>query len=499
MADATTDVYDITIIGDICQQGSGSPAAIKPAGHGAGAVCLGDVDGNGTTDLLYGDIFSHSLFSLLNIGSPAEPRLECSADVYPPDSTLSTAGFNQGTLTDIDGDGDPDLFVSVLNSRTFHSFWFYENEGTVSLPDFRLRTTDYIPTVDAGQNSHPALADLDGDNDLDLVIGNNAGSLWLFRNAGSELSPVFTLEDTVYGAISGNFSYAPAFGDIDADGDPDLALGRFDGSVIIYRNDGPAGYVPVDTIVSGQYASPAIGDVDGDNDPDLIIGTGAGTLSLFINQGDSANFAFVQEPDSSLTADFGSNARPFLKRNRSTGTVDLFVTPAADPTGEAPQSNIYYFKNTGGGSSPRFQLVDGHYGPDVPYEPALAFADLDGDGDDDLLIGTSKGGLVYFRNDEPTVVGTGPPGAPAEFGLVQNYPNPFNGSTVISYRLPSPSDVRLDIYDVRGGLAGRLADGREPAGEHEAIWNPLRQPTGAYYARLSVNGRAQFIKMMFIK
>jgi subtilisin family serine protease len=37
-----------------------------------------------------------------------------------------------------------------------------------------------------------------------------------------------------------------------------------------------------------------------------------------------------------------------------------------------------------------------------------------------------------------------------DFGLQQNYPNPFNDFTVIGYRLPTPSDVRLELYDIRG-------------------------------------------------
>jgi hypothetical protein len=494
----STRLDDITIIGDTCQQGAFLRPAGKPTGHGAGAVCLGDIDGNGTTDLFYGDIFSHSLFSLMNIGTPGDPMLECSANLYPPDSSLSTVGFNQGTLADIDHDGDSDLFVGILNSRTTHSFWFYENEGNASSPDFHLRTTDYIQTLDAGQNAHPALADLDGDDDLDLVIGNNAGALWFFRNTGSTLSPSFLLEDTLFGGIAGNFSYAPAFGDIDADGDPDLVLGRFDGRVIIYRNDGPAGYIPADTIISGQYASPAIGDIDNDNDPDLVIGTGSGTLALYINDGDSANFNFVPGTDSSIAIDVGSNARPCLKRNRLTGLVDLYVTPAADTPGSAVQSGIYYFMNSGTGVTPRFQAPIDHYGPGMPYEPAVALGDLDGDGDDDLLVGSSKGGLVYFRNDGPTGVEEGP-GVAFGFGLLQNYPNPFNGSTVIAYHLDAAATVGLDVFDLGGRLVGRLAGGPEGPGRHEVRWEALTQPTGTYYVRLTVDGRVRSIRMILIK
>ncbi len=494
----STHFDDITIIGDTCQQGTMLRPAGKASGHGAGAVCLGDVDGNGTTDLFYGDIFSHSLFALMNIGTPGAPMFECSANIYPPDGTLTTAGFNQGTLADIDADGDSDLFVGILNSRTSHSSWFYENLGTAFAPDFHLRTTDYIRTLDAGQNSHPALSDLDGDDDLDLVVGNNSGALWFFRNTGSELAPVYLLEDTLFGGISGNFSYAPAFADIDADGDPDLILGRFDGRVIVFRNEGLAGFTPVDTVISGQYASPAVGDIDGDNDQDLVIGLGSGTLELFLNEGDSANFSFMKVPDSSLAVDIGSNARPFLKENPLTGSADLFVTPAADTPGSAAQSVIYYFMNSGTGISPRFQPPTRGFGPGLPYEPALAIADLDGDGDEDILTGTSKGGLAYYRNDGPTDVEERP-AVPVGFGLIRNFPNPFNGTTRIVYHLAAAAMVFLDIYDLRGGLVERIAAERQAPGMHEVSWDAGSLPTGVYYARLEAGERVRWVQMMFIK
>ncbi len=387
----STRLSDITITSDTCTKGAVAPAAPDNPAHGLGAVALDDMDANGTADLFYGDVFSHSLFHLRNSGTPQDPVLECESNFFPPDGSLTTPGFNQAYFADLDADGDRDLTVGVLNSRTRHSFWYYENTGTPAVAHYDLVTTEYLATLDVGQNAKPAFADLDADLDLDLVIGTNDGDLWHFRNDGSILSPLYHLADTAFAGISGNFSYAPAFFDADADGDPDLLLGRFDGRVILYLNEGPGGFIPSDTIITAQYAVPAAGDVDGDGDPDLVVGRGNGTLSFYRNAGDSAHFDPVLETDLYLGADFGTNARPAFLFNAGTGFTDLYVAPASGDTSPGGRSRIWYYRNTGTSVEPPFVLGDDHFGPGVPYEPAIAFGDLEGDGDDDMLVGTSKG------------------------------------------------------------------------------------------------------------
>ncbi len=359
-------------------------------------------------------------------------------------------------------------------------------------------TKDYLATLDVGQNAKPAFADLDGDLDLDLVIGNNDGQLWHFRNDGSTLSPVYHLADTAFAGISGNYSYAPVFGDVDADNDPDLLLGRFDGRVIVYLNEGPAGFRPSDTILVAQYAVPAVGDVDGDGDPDLVVGKGNGTLSFFRNVGDSANFVPQAETDSYLGTDFGNNARPVLRFNVSTGLTDLFVTPASGDTAPGGRSRIYYYRNAGTPAEPPFVLEDARYGPGVPYEPALAFGDLAGAGDDDMRGGSSKGGIVYYRNDGGTGAADAAPG-PRRFRLEQNFPNPFNSSTLITVELPSAAHLRADIHDVHGRRVARLGDDRLGPGVHRLEWNADGRPSGVYYCRVSAGDRVGFIKMLLIK
>jgi hypothetical protein len=463
-----------------------------------GAVALEDLNADGAVDLFYGDFFAHGLFHLPNEGTGSGPVLVCGTGAFPPDGSLFTSGFNQASFADIDGDGDPDLFVGVLNSRTRFSFWHYLNEGSAGAPDFRLVTNDYLFTLDAGQNARPAFADLDGDLDQDIVVGNNEGQIWHFVNDGNTLSPVYRLADTAFAGITGNFSYAPAFGDIDADGDPDLFLGRFDGKVIVFVNGGGGAFTPADTLTAGQFAVPATGDVDGDGDLDLVVGKGNGTLAFFRNEGSAAAPAFALVSDSYLSADLGDNARPAFRFNAATGSVDLFAAPAAG-SGPDGRSRLWHFRNAGAGADPQFVLEDSLYGPPLPFEPAPVFGDPDGDGDDDLLVGTSKGGLVYFRLDGATGVAGEDAPLPAAFRLDQNFPNPFNASTVITFDLPRASEVRAELFDVHGRRVALLLDGRRGAGPGRIDVEAGGLPSGVYYYRVSAAGQALARTMMLIK
>lgn len=80
---------------------------------------------------------------------------------------------------------------------------------------------------------------------------------------------------------------------------------------------------------------------------------------------------------------------------------------------------------------------------------APAFSDHDRDGDLDLFVGDKKGFLYYFENQSTVGVFHQQIKTPSDFNLT-NFPNPFNTSTTISFELPSTSFITLNIYDCRG-------------------------------------------------
>ena len=104
-------------------------------------------------------------------------------------------------------------------------------------------TANPLNNVDAGSFSKPILADIDGDRDLDLVVGNSDGTLKYYKNIGSVTTPSYAEQtgtaNPFNGVNVGDFS-SPVFSDLDGDGDRDLIVGAGDGTLRYYRNTGSA-------------------------------------------------------------------------------------------------------------------------------------------------------------------------------------------------------------------------------------------------------------------
>ena len=101
-------------------------------------------------------------------------------------------------------------------------------------------------------------------------------------------------------------------------------------------------------------------------------------------------------------------------------------------------------------------------------------------------------------------VGKGTEGLPTDFALNQNYPNPFNPATEISFSLPTPQQVRLEVYNIVGQLVKTLVDGQIEAGVHSVSWNSPDQSehkvsSGIYLYRLSSDSFTQTKKMVLLK
>jgi len=97
-----------------------------------------------------------------------------------------------------------------------------------------------------------------------------------------------------------------------------------------------------------------------------------------------------------------------------------------------------------------------------------------------------------------------PVGLSEEFTFVQNYPNPFNPTTTISFTIPAASNVRLDIYNVRGEKVCTLVNGYYSAGHYVQVWDGknvdgLAVPSGVYMLRMISEGGLQIRNMLLLK
>lgn len=91
---------------------------------------------------------------------------------------------------------------------------------------------------------------------------------------------------------------------------------------------------------------------------------------------------------------------------------------------------------------------------------------------------------------------------PSDFTLGQNYPNPFNGSTVITYDLPRPGIIVLEVFNILGQKVSTLANRYLPAGRYNAQWtgrndHGVEMPTGVYFYRLT-SGRTVLVRKLIL-
>ncbi|WP_420457192.1 FG-GAP-like repeat-containing protein [Rubrivirga sp.] len=478
--------------------------------HGANAIALADLNADGAPELFWGDFFAPSLFYFLNEGTETEPVLTLASERFPVGQPLTSGGYNAPTYGDTDGDGDLDLVVGVQRGLCFQSqtavsnLIAFENAGTPSAPDLQLVTDRLIESLDLGSRSTAALADLDADGDLDLVLANEVdpddtsrANLVRYENVGTAAVPSFRLADADWLGLAYDYgAYAPVFGDLDGDGDLDLLVGGFNGRFAFLRNTGTASapaYERVDDrfqgVDTGQYARGALADLDGDGDLDLLGGGSSGRVRLYRNQGTTALPVFGTAPNGAPSDEdaafqaaigipdrVGGDAAPALADLDGDGDLDLLLGTA--------EGAVLTFQNVGTPTAPQF----------APSEPipsgrrrtTPAVGDLDGDGRPEVVAGTSAGGFLFWR----AAGGTWAEPAPAPDLGLRVVPNPSTGA--VAFRAQAEAGAVV-VFDVQGR---RVAD--VPMAGGVGVWDGTASDgrpaaSGVYLAHLETMGGEQTV------
>jgi len=377
--------------------------ALRGSLHGANTLMFADHDQDGDQDLFFGDYFEQSILLIENRGSCERPSLRSEPRPFPPNEPVKTSGYNAPALSDIDQDGKLDLLVGVLGgafnpNRTADANMLYYHQDT---PDnFNLQTKTFIGDLDIGNESIAAAVDLDGDGDLDLTLANKiapydvrAGRMIYIENTGTATAPSFAVRDTMN--LEPAFHYAPAFYDLDDDGDLDMLAGRWNKGMMYYRNDGTAQehrfMVADDRFVEltrGSNATPALGDLDGDGDADLMVGESSGTINYYRNDGTPQSPSFTLVSDEFMDIDVGRRSAPTLVDYDADGDLDLLIGSESE--------GVQVYRNDGSRKAPEFVLAE-PLALDAPLLSAPVLVDLDGDGDLDYLSGSQGGGIVFYR------------------------------------------------------------------------------------------------------
>ncbi|MFN3342470.1 MAG: T9SS type A sorting domain-containing protein [Flavobacteriales bacterium] len=199
---------------------------------------FGDLDGDGDDDMIVGDE-TGVLARFVNTAGPGNPYdfILVSAGMLDNNGVLIDAGqFSAPVLVDIDRDSDLDILVGNRTGKIS----FYENIGTTTLASFRLVTVSFgnLNVKEWWDNSGFSMPSVYDDNgSYQLFVGSKAGWVHHYNNIDGNLSGSFTWVDSTVFEIPSGLRTAPAVADLNNDGFMDMILGNFRGGLSFFVGD----------------------------------------------------------------------------------------------------------------------------------------------------------------------------------------------------------------------------------------------------------------------
>ncbi len=336
-----------------------------------------------------------------------------------------------GNVADLDG--DEDLDIAIIDNGKGMVVWIENTGGGLNWAKHDI--APFTPF----QGRWLTVMDVDGDSDAEVIFTMN-DSVFYFENR----LPQTSWPKTAIGA-SLNGSFFGRGADIDRDGDYDVVASGFNANQLAWYEN-PSWELRIIANDSPQPLLGPVGDLDGDGDIDMAVGENGG-LAWYENLGNSMDWQ-----------------RRIIATNEQ-GRFQALGT--ADENG----------------------LVD-----------------IDQDGHIDIVASASVGDLRWYAN--PGVISAIAEAADAEepsaFHLAQNYPNPFNPSTLIRYELPQAAQVKLAIYNLLGEKIRTLVDAKESAGVKQVTWdgrdgNGQRVSSGVYLYRLEAGEFKMTKRLLLMK
>jgi hypothetical protein len=424
----TQSIYDgqILLLENLDGAGSFGPPRIVTSGFGfITSAAAGDLNGDGLPDVAFASVNSDRIGWMDNQGEQF--------GAVRTVSRLGAVGVDAAVALDVDQDGDLDVAIaSVLDNRVL---WFENLDGLGTfgpeqLIDANLTGAIYLQPADINGDGREDLvvaaasagivawyeqlgdgsgfsprqeistslssvenaqaADLDGDGDLDVVAAARyapLGQVVWFENLDG--AGTFGSAKLVNNTVSSAREVVAV--DLDGDLDLDLAVvSMLDNRVVWFENEDGAGTFGPERLISTQSITPTTiqaGDMDGDGDWDLVVTSFyANRAEWFENVDGQGTFgelrvigAAPRGPESLELSDLDND-----------GDLDVMVTSVVDDT-------LVWFEHLdGGGQFAAAVTIDGN----LPGASAVTAADLDGDGDLDLLgAAYDLSRVLWYRNE----------------------------------------------------------------------------------------------------
>lgn len=441
-------------------------------------------------------------------------------------------------ITDLNGDDNQDILVGayLIPEDSIKLRWYSNSEGTGSFGKAKLITIHNFVDLTAVH-----AADLDGDNDQDILATDDSKNLAWFENTDSK--GLFAAQRNF--DFPANHSNCIQAFDVDNDGDRDVIGISYTKEYLVfwYENlDGTGNFSAIKTLFSKTEPTYAedmtTADLNNDGYTDIIVSITESTTTNIYYLKNTGNGSFSQANFIATAPSAYSICSADLDNDNDMDIVAVSANGLiwyANTNGQASFSpakriaQIYYgvvfpedidndedvdlifanylgrviwLKNNGSGSFSQQTAIT----PSFKEPGIICTADFDSDGDKDVLVGGgdpnlgNTGSIIWYENlTNPTSIQDNQSQPPHNFKLFQNYPNPFNPSTTIHFTLQRSEHISLKIYNIAGQEVATLFDKVHSAGEHQVQWRAEGLPGGIYFAKLQAGEFSEIKKLILQK
>ncbi|GJM31963.1 MAG: hypothetical protein DHS20C18_09640 [Saprospiraceae bacterium] len=480
--------------------------------HAGSTLLTYDGDNDGDKELILGDLSFTNLNYLINGGTCGEAWINNQDETFPSyDVVFDVPIYPASFYLDVNNDGKKDLIGAVNARRNAedNELWFYENVTSTEYPVFAFQDKEFLISdmIDIGSGARPQFIDYNADGLQDLILSNYSfyepfgmfnARVFLFENIGTAAVPAFELVNDDFLGLNAFTQttryFAPAFGDMDNDGDLDVIIGEQNGMLFYGENiAGPNQPLQYNNLTYnymninvGQASTPQIVDLNRDGLLDLLIGSQVGRISYYQNMGTAEVAEFNADPELAPNQKKIGNVDARIPGYSTGFSTPLFV----DIDGQfklfmgTETGRIEVYSNIDGNLDGEFDLDTESFGDlKEGFQTHLAMADLDQNGLMELIVGNYRGGISGYHTNIPSGVNTNTQSPLRNLGL-KLYPNPAAERVTLALPTELVGEKILELYNATGQqLLRRSWSGQRTELALDAF------PAGIYWIRvLAGNG-----------